>query len=241
MPTTKRVAKKKQHNKAALLAVPDPAKFQTEIVSIDSLVNHPRNYREHPDDQLDHIDSSLREHGFYRNIVVAQGGVILAGHGVVKAARRMGLKEVPVIKLDIDPNTPQALRVLTGDNEISNLVLGNDRQLTELLKEIKNSSDNGLLGTGFSDQALSALVYISRTEGEVQSHDEAAQWVGMPEHDPGTKTIVLRIQCRTIEDLQKVLKLVGVENVKKYSKGTTFSMWYPPKEKNDLISLRFEQ
>ena len=92
-----------------------------ENVEINNLKKHPRNYKEHPEQQLEHIIKSIEEHGFYRNIVIAKDNTILAGHGVVQASKLMGKQKVPVIRLDIDSDSTQALKVLTSDNEIGNL------------------------------------------------------------------------------------------------------------------------
>src|SRR5262245_17598198 len=92
-----------------------------ETVKLDELRPHPPNYHAHPDDQLDHLVQSIREHGVYRNVVIAKDGTILAGHGVVEAARRDGMSELPVVRLPVAPDSPAALRVLAGDNELQRL------------------------------------------------------------------------------------------------------------------------
>ena len=107
-----------------------------ETVPINNLKPHPQNYKEHPENQLDHIIKSINEHGFYRNVVIAKDDTILAGHGVVMACIKMGKKEIPCIRLDIESDSTQALKVLTSDNEITNLAQVDDRQLSEILKEI---------------------------------------------------------------------------------------------------------
>lgn len=135
--------------------------FVAEEVAIGDLRPHPRNYRRHPEDQLAHIEASIRSNGFYRNIVVARDGTILAGHGVVEAARRLGIERVPVVRLDVAPDDPRALRVLAGDNEIGKLAEVDDRALTEMLREIKESTE-GLLGTGVdAEKLLEMLVGVS--------------------------------------------------------------------------------
>jgi len=90
-------------------------------VPVASLKPHPVNYRKHPEDQLRHIERSVKEHGFYRNVVVARDGTILAGHGVVLAAKRLKRDKVPVIRLPLAADDLRALKVLTSDNEISRL------------------------------------------------------------------------------------------------------------------------
>ena len=88
---------------------------QSRLVKITGLKDHPRNYRTHPEDQIEYLMESIRQHGFYRNVVVARDSTVLAGHGVVEAARRLGLEKVSVIRLDLDADSPQALKVLAAD------------------------------------------------------------------------------------------------------------------------------
>ena len=119
-----------------------------ETIEVGKLKPHQRNYKEHPEQQLEHIIKSIEEHGFYRNIVIAKDNTILAGHGVVQASKLMGKQKVPVIRLDIDSDSTQALKVLTSDNEIGNLAMVDDRQLSEVLKDILDE-ELDLTGTGF--------------------------------------------------------------------------------------------
>jgi hypothetical protein len=127
-----------------------------ELANVDDLKPHPQNYREHPDDQVDHVVESIRANGFYRNVVVAKDNTILAGHGVVKAARKAGITKVPVVRLNVRPDDPNALKVLVGDNEIARLAETNDRQLAEMLEAIK--AGPGLKSTGFVGEEVDALL-----------------------------------------------------------------------------------
>ena len=77
---------------------------------------HPRNYKQHPPEQIEHIMRSIEEHGFIRPVVVARDYTILAGHGLVQAARQLGRTRVPVMQLDLDPDDPRALKLLVADN-----------------------------------------------------------------------------------------------------------------------------
>ena len=71
-----------------------------EVLALKDLRPHPRNYREHPEDQLAHLKQSIQKHHIYRNIVIARDGTILAGHGVVEAAKALGLETIPGCRLD---------------------------------------------------------------------------------------------------------------------------------------------
>jgi hypothetical protein len=210
---------------------------RAEFVPLADLHAHPRNYRQHPDDQLEHIMRSIREHGFYRNVVACTDGTILAGHGVAEAARRLKLESIPVISLAIQPNDPRALKILAGDNAIANLATDDDRMLTELLKQL--SVEDDLLGTGFDDKQLAALAMITRPSSEIPDFDAAAEWLGMPEHNPGEKDIKLTVHFRNKEDLDGLLGILGYDRAQ--IKAGNPTVWYPPKERQDLSSLEFQQ
>ena len=177
-----------------------------ETVEIKTLKPHERNYRDHPDDQVDHIISSIKKNGVYRNIVVAKEYTILAGHGVVKALKKLKMKKAPVIRLNISPDSPQALKILTGDNEIGHLGLIDDRLLTELLKEIKEVDPDGLIGTGFDEMMLANIAMVTRNSSEIRNFEEAAEWLGMPEYDAGEKEFRLTIKFMSMEDRRRFIK-----------------------------------
>lgn len=213
--------------------------FATEMVSLDDLKPHPRNYQSHPDDEIEHLMQSIREHGLYRNIVVARDDTILAGHGVVLALRGLGWTEVPVKRLSIDPSSPQALKILVADNEIAHLSEKDDRALSELLRQIKDDDVSGLLGTGYDDKMLASLVFVTRSQSEIKDFDAAAEWAGLPEYDEGEKTVQLVVSFRSREDRARFMKEIRVEDPFRRV-GTLWTIWWPPKEKDDLLSVKFK-
>jgi ParB-like chromosome segregation protein Spo0J len=216
-----------------------PKDYVVEHVPVGALKPHPRNYRQHPEDQLRHIAKSIEEHGFYRNVVVARDNTILAGHGVVLATEKMGLKTVPVIRLDIAASSPRALKVLASDNEIAKLAAVDDRALTELLKEITGKDPAGLLGTGFNEEQLAALTLVTRPASEIASIDEAKEWVGMPEYDEGSTPIRLVISFKTEKDRDAYVKKTKLRI--DTSKGTTWSTRWPWTDQEERAHLRFEE
>jgi len=209
--------------------------FKPETVEISKLHPHPRNYHIHPEDQIEHIIESIKEHGFYRNIVVARDGTILAGHGVVEAMQRMGSTEIPVVRLNIDPNNPHALKILTGDNEVSHLNEVDDRLLSELLKEILDTDEDGLLGTGYDEQMLANLIYITRPASEIADFDAAAEWVGMPEYTEGQNVLKVIVSFRNEEDRMEFARILELKFTDK-----TKSTWWPVRERDDRVSVKFE-
>lgn len=204
-----------------------------ETVALADLKPHPRNYRHHPEDQLEQIAASLSEHGLYRNVVVARDLTVLAGHGVVEAAQKLKWKEIDVVRLDLDPTEPRALKVLTGDNELGRLAEIDDRLLAEQLKELADLDE--LLGTGFDEQMLANLVYVTRPSSEIEGPDTAAEWVGMPEFTPGqgaAARIVINFDSR--EDFDRFVKETGVTVLRGES------AWWPARPVEDLSSIAVE-
>jgi len=209
--------------------------METQTVAICDLIPHPKNYRKHPEDQLEHIIASIKEHGLYRNIVIARDNTILAGHGVVQALEQLGVEQVSVVRLDISPDDPAALKVLTGDNTISHLGEIDDRLLTELLKEIHDSDVSDLLGTGFTDAMLANLVFVTRPESEIDSYDAAASWVGLPGYVPEKKPRQVLVSFTSEKDVETFAELLGIE-ISPLCKAT----WFPFKAREDPSSIQWQ-
>jgi hypothetical protein len=212
--------------------------LQLEEVAISQLHPHPRNYRGHPDDEIAHLMESIKSNGLYRNIVIAKDGTILAGHGVVKAAHRLGIESIPVYRTEYDADDPRALKLLVSDNEISHLVDSDDRMLTEILKELKET-DIDLFGTGYDDMMLANLLFVSRPAAEIADLDAAAQWVGMPGYDLGEGRIQIIVNFATEEDRKEFCHLLNLDINKIGTKGVEKSIWWPMRGDSDNTSIRF--
>ncbi len=83
-----------------------------------ALHNNPRNARTHSERQIGQIMASIRRFGFTSPVLVTAEKMIVAGHGRVEAARRLGLTEVPTIALD--GLSPEELRAyVLADNKLA--------------------------------------------------------------------------------------------------------------------------
>ncbi len=210
----------------------------TEEVAVADLKPHPKNYKVHPEGQFVHIAESLKQHGVYRNVVIARDGTLLAGHGVVEAAVKLGVKKIAVVRLDIDPDAPGALKVLAGDNELARFAEADDRALTELLKHIGKEDSIGLLGTGYDEKMLAALVMVTRPASEIMNMNEAAEWVGMPEYDEGGSQIKLVITFESEKERKRFIDKSRLKILKMV--GATWSSRWPAVGIEDTSSVRFE-
>ena len=69
---------------------------QVERRSVSALVPYARNARTHSDEQVAQIAASIREWGWTVPVIIDEDGGLIAGHGRVLAARKLGLTEIPV-------------------------------------------------------------------------------------------------------------------------------------------------
>ena len=109
--------------------------LKVEVWPVDRLKPNPRNARKHSDRQLAQLAASIRQFGFTTPIVADEGGGVLAGHGRLEAARRLGLFEVPVIQLQ-HLDGPQKRALALADNRIAELSGWDDDLLRLELEEL---------------------------------------------------------------------------------------------------------
>jgi len=127
-----------------------------EDVAVDELEPWPGNPRR---SDVGSISTSIDANGFY-GAVIAQRSTrrIIAGHGRWLAARDHGIERIPTLWLDVDD--AQARRILVADNRTSDLAVWDEAELADFLRAL----DGALLGTGFTEDDLDALLPTSPDE-----------------------------------------------------------------------------
>jgi DNA modification methylase len=86
--------------------------------SLERLVPFARNARTHSATQIDQIVASMREWGWTNPVLVDERGTIIAGHGRVEAARKLGLNEAPVM-VARDWSEPKKRAYIIADNKLA--------------------------------------------------------------------------------------------------------------------------
>lgn len=127
-----------------------------ELWPVERLVPYARNARTHSDEQVAQIAASIVEFGFTNPILVDSDAGIVAGHGRLLAARKLGLAEVPVIVLDHLSEIQRRAYVL-ADNRLALNAGWNDEALAAELAAIEAEGFD-LAVIGFTDQELEGLL-----------------------------------------------------------------------------------
>ncbi len=154
-----------------------------EIWPLERLVPFSQNARTHSAEQVAQIAASIVEFGFVNPILVDSVGGIIAGHGRLLAARKLGLTEVPVVVLGHLSEIQRRAYVI-ADNKLSLNAGWNDELLREQMSLLSADGFNLSL-VGFSDQELGALFAADEPETDNDGAEESvpeppAQPVTMP-------------------------------------------------------------
>jgi DNA modification methylase len=186
-----------------------------EMWLVDKLIPWARNPRTHSDAQVAQIAASIAEFGFNSPILVDSKAGILAGHGRLLAARKLGLTEVPVIVLDHLTEAQKRAYVI-ADNKLAENAGWNDEMLRIEIEALQDENfDVSLLG--FEDVELAQLLAAQDASGGLTDEDAIPElpqtptsrtgdlWV-LAEHkllvgDSTNQADVLRLMAGDVADL----------------------------------------
>lgn len=137
--------------------------MQIKEVEVTALIPYAKNSRTHDDAQVAQIAASIKEFGWTNPILVDGDKGVIAGHGRLLAARKLGMAKVPTIELK-DMTEAQKKAYVIADNKLA-LNAGWDTNFLSLeLQELKDQ-DFDLTLLGFDDKELDALLAPETTEG----------------------------------------------------------------------------
>jgi len=137
--------------------------------SVKSIIPYARNSRTHSDEQVAQIAASIKEWGFTNPILVDVDGEIIAGHGRLLAAQKLGLDEVPCITA-VGWSDAQKKAYVIADNKLA-LNAGWDNDMLSIeFAELKDMDfDLGL--TGFDADELAKLLQEPEQQGLTDDDD----------------------------------------------------------------------
>jgi DNA modification methylase len=215
--------------KAKKMKLPDTL----EAIQIDALIPYARNSRTHSDAQVAQIAASIKEFGFTNPVLIDAGGGIIAGHGRVLAARKLGLSDVPCIRLDHLTDAQKRAYVI-ADNRLA-LNSGWD---TEMLKvEFTDLQELGfdLELTGFDLDEINELLAPVGTEG-LTDPDDAPPLPENPRTRPGDIWVMgkHRLLCGDSTSVSDLEKLTDGQLVDMWLTDPPYNVAYEGKTKDAL-------
>ena len=142
-----------------------------EMVPVDDLIEYPGNARKHPSDQIALLCGMIQEYGFTVPLLIDTEGTIIAGHGRLMAARKLGMFDVPCIRAG-HLTRAQIKALVIADNKITSNSSWDEGLLKLEMSAIKEM-DEALLGlTGFDFQEIDDILDGMLTEESSDKDDE---------------------------------------------------------------------
>ena len=173
--------------------------------SVDELIPYARNARTHSEAQIAQIAGSIREFGFTNPVLLDGENGILAGHGRVLAARKLGMDQAPCIEL-AHLSAAQRRAYILADNKLA-LNAGWDEALLrlEVADLAEMAFDLSLIGFGEDEQAA-----LLATKDGLTDPDEAPEPPAHPVTEPGDLWLLgghrlLGGDCTIATDVERVL------------------------------------
>jgi ParB-like chromosome segregation protein Spo0J len=139
--------------------------MQIKEVAVDKLIPYANNSRTHSEAQIAQIAASIKEFGFKNPILIDATNGIIAGHGRLLAARKLGLKQVPTLD-GSDLTEAQKKAYVIADNKLA-MNAGWDGELLALEMEELLKGNFNLELLGFSENELDELLNTTPQEAEL--------------------------------------------------------------------------
>lgn len=139
------------------------AKLKVTYCDPADIIPYAMNSRTHSDEQVAQVAASIKEFGFTNPILVDEFNVIIAGHGRLMAAKKLGLDQVPTITLE-GLTEAQRKAYVIADNKLA-LNAGWDDQALQAELERLQELDFDLELTGFDPDELAKLLEPEQVEG----------------------------------------------------------------------------
>jgi len=183
--------------------------MQIKEIEVSKLIPYANNSRTHDDAQVAQLAASIKEFGF-RNPILVDGVGIIAGHGRLLAARKLGLEKVPTIDCS-DMTENQKKAYIIADNKLA-LNSGWDTNLLSLELQELDSNGFNLELLGFDSKELDELLAPEVVEG-LTDEDAVPDVPDEPKTKLGDIYILgnHRLMCGDSTSLDKIEKLLDGE------------------------------
>lgn len=186
--------------------------FNHEIIDIESIIPFAMNSRLHSDAQVAQLAASIREFGFTNPVLIDQDKNLIAGHGRVMAARKLGLASVPAIVVTgLDERKRRALVI--ADNKLAMNATWDDEVLKNELSDL--AGDFGEL-MGFSEEELAAMLQeATQLEDGLTDEDAVPELAAEPVTKPGDVWLLgkHRLMCGDSTSTESIDRLLDGQQI----------------------------
>jgi DNA modification methylase len=200
---------------------------------LQRLVPFARNARTHSSSQVDQISASMREWGWTNPILVDEQGTIIAGHGRVEAAKKLGLSEAPVM-IAAGWSEAKKRAYVIADNQLALNAGWNEEMLEAELSDLQELAfDLDLIG--FDAKDLSRLL---GPDGAVDGEDDVPEVPETPISRPGDLWLLgsHRLLCGDATHKDDVQRLLGSVRPHLMVTDPPYGVEYDPSWRNDVTT-----
>jgi len=208
--------------------------LKTESWPIERLVPYVRNPRKN-DEQVERMVAAIREFGFRIPVVAKSDGTVVDGHLRLKAARKLGITEVPVALADeLTDAQVKAFRLLA--NRSANWAAWDEDLLALELEELQAMAFDVSL-TGFDAAEIDSLLAKPTTDG-LTDPDEVPETPAEPVSKPGEVWILgrHRLMCGDSTSADDVSKLLAGVRPHLMVTDPPYGVEYDPAWRNEALS-----
>jgi ParB-like chromosome segregation protein Spo0J len=130
---------------------------KTSLRAVDALVPYARNARRHSEAQIEQVAAAIREWGWTSPVLIDEAGGIIAGHGRILAAKKLGIPKVPVM-IAKGWSEAQKRAYVLADNKLSLNATWDEELLVGELGDLRGLDEVDLALIGFSEKELAKLL-----------------------------------------------------------------------------------
>jgi ParB-like chromosome segregation protein Spo0J len=145
--------------------------MKIEKLPTENLIPYARNAKRHDPAQVSKLAGSIKEFGFNNPVLIDKDNGIVAGHGRVLAAQKLGLAEVPCIRLSHLTENQKRSYIL-ADNRLAEIGGGWDEEMLKLELADLAALDVDVAEIGFDETPLPEINFEPGTEADQGKLDQ---------------------------------------------------------------------
>ena len=174
--------------------------YKYKIMPVEDLMPYENNSRTHSEEQIDQVVASIKEFNFTNPILIDEQNGIVAGHGRLMAANKLGMREVPCIVMS-GLTEAQKKAYIIADNQLA-LNAGWDLDMLKLEIEALDDLEFDIDLLGFDNDFMDL---INDEDGDIGDIEDMSEF---------NEKINFIVECDDLVELSQVQHKLGVQGKK---------------------------